>query len=125
MALIDEGELISHDQVRRRLERALKDPSKIVNLPPLRASKVEVGLVVIKKGSARKTNDKIKVQGKGFVEMRLLYKNAELGEIEVQEDLPITYSAEFTHRKALLGCKAVARLPREWGFVGAIPTSAL
>jgi hypothetical protein len=111
----DEGELISHDQVKKKLQRALKDPIKIVNLPPLRASKITVGLVMIQKGAAKKAKDRIKVHGKGEVELHILYTNTEMGDIEFNQELPITYSAEFTHRKALLDCKAVARLPRWWG----------
>jgi hypothetical protein len=114
MTRIDEGELISYDQVKKRLRRALRDTSKIVNLPTLRASKITVDQVVIQDCSATKARDTIKVHGKGLVEMCLLYKNTELGDVQVMEEMPITYSAEFTHRKVLLDCKAVARLPREW-----------
>lgn len=115
MTRIDKAELISYDQVKKKLQRALKNPSKIVNLPPLRASKITVGLVMIQKGAAKKAKDRITVHGMGEVELHILYKNTEMGDIEFNEELPITYSAEFTHRKALLDCKAVARLPRWWG----------
>jgi hypothetical protein len=114
MTRIDKAELISYDQVKQILRRALRDTSRIVNLPPLHASKIKVGFITIKNFSAKKTSDRIKVHGMGEVELHILYKNTEMGDIEFNEELPITYSAGFTHRKALLDCEAVARLPQEW-----------
>jgi hypothetical protein len=107
MTRIDKAELISYDQVKQTLRRALRDTSRIVNLPPLHASKIKVGFITIKNFSAKKTSDRIKVHGMGEVELHILYKNTEMGDIEFNEELPITYSAGFTHRKALLDCEAV------------------
>ena len=111
MTRIDEAELISYDHVKRALRRALRDTDKIENLPPL-PSKIKVSQVGIRDCSATKNRDKIKVHGKGWVDLDLVYNvcNKSLaGELQVSEDFPITYSAEFANDKTLLSCKAVVK----------------
>jgi hypothetical protein len=100
------AELISFDHVKQKLRRGLKDTSKIDNLPPLptRRTVTQVG---IQNCSATQDGDTIKVHGEGWVDLDLVYGNAEIGEIEVTENFPITYSAEFTNDRTLLSCEAV------------------
>jgi hypothetical protein len=111
MTRIDKAELISYDQVKAALRRALRDTSKIENLPPL-PSKIKVNQVGIRDCSATKNRDKIKVHGKGWVDLDLIYKVCKktvVGELQVSEDFPITYSAEFANDKTLLSCKAIVK----------------
>jgi hypothetical protein len=111
MTHIDKAELISFDKVKRTLRRALKDTDKIDNLPPL-PSKIKVTQVGIKNCSATKDGGKIKVHGKGWVDLDLIYKVCKktvVGELQISEDFPITYSAEFANDKTLLSCKAVVK----------------
>jgi hypothetical protein len=83
------------------------DPSKVENLPTL-PSKIKVNQVGIRDCSATKDRDTIKVHGKGWIDL-CLNGNSEIGELQVMDDFPITYSAEFTNDRTLLSCKAVVK----------------
>jgi hypothetical protein len=112
MTRIDQNELISYDQVKHALETALMDISKIENLPPLPAKRAVTG-VRIQDCSATQDGETIKVQGKGWVELEFHYGNAEIGEIDVIREFPMTYSAESDRDRTLLSCKAVASTREE------------
>jgi hypothetical protein len=112
----DRAELMSFDEVKQALQRALMDTKKIENLPDL-PSKIEVAIVAIQDCYTTRDKDTIKVQGKGWVDLQLVYGNSEIGKFEINEDFPITYSAEFRSDKTLLSCKAVANTDRFYGRV--------
>jgi hypothetical protein len=114
MAPTDKAELISFDDVKQALQRALMDTKKIENLPDL-PSKIQVAIVAIQDCYTTKDKDTIRVQGRGWVDLQLVYGNTEIGEFETNEDFPITYSAEFRNDKTLLSCNAVANTDRFYG----------